>query len=201
MDNLKPPHVNSSLNVWGTALWQHTFFAEVTDRILWSKKYTRSAVFLKIHLCENKRKRSFVRIPSFFSNVFVWATRRRAIERSWHLHSIYPILAAGRYLPQFWHLSKLTMPNRKSHFTTCVAHIIHKMQSVPINCRIKAYVDAKVYDLLSFKAISPFFIVCTVWLYTLSQCIAEQNQLGSHIIIHWRSYALGFCRKLKFISS
>ena len=57
------------------------------------------------------------------------------------------------------------------------------------------------YDLLSFQAIPPFFNVCTVWLYTLSQCIAEQTQLGSHIIIHWRSYALGFCRKLKLISS
>ena len=54
------------------------------------------------------------------------------------------------------------------------------------NCRIKAYFDALVYDILSFKAISPFFNVCTVWLYTLSQCIGEQNQLGSHIIIHWR---------------
>ena len=67
--------------------------------------------------------------------------------------------------------------------------------------RIKAYFDAIVYNVLKFKAISPFFNVCTVWLYTLSQCIGEINQLGLHIIIHWRSYALGFCRKQKLISS
>ena len=49
-------------------------------------------------------------------------------------------------------------------------------------CRFKAYFDALVYNLLRFKAISPFFNVCTVWLYKLSQCIGEQNQLGLHII-------------------
>ena len=104
MDNWKLPHVNSTLNVWGIALWQHTIFTEVTNRTVWSIKHSRSAVFLKIHLCENERKRSLYRLPSIFSNVFVWATRRRAMERSWHLHSMYPILAAGRYLPQSWHL-------------------------------------------------------------------------------------------------
>ena len=51
------------------------------------------------------------------------------------------------------------------------------MQSGPEHCRIEACFDAQLYDLLNFKAISPFFNVCTVWLYTLSQCIAEQNQL------------------------
>ena len=58
------------------------------------------------------------------------------------------------------------------------------------NCRFKAHFDAIVYNFLNFKAISPFFNVCKVWLYTLSQCIGEQNQLGLHIMIHWRSYAL-----------
>ena len=101
MDNWKLPDVNSSLNVWGIALWQHTISAEVTTRTLWSIKYKRSAMVLRIRLCENKRKRSLVRIPSFFSIVFLWATRRRGIGRIWHLHSIYPILAAGRYLAQF----------------------------------------------------------------------------------------------------
>ena len=121
MDKWKLPHFSSSLNVWGIALWQHTNFAEVTDRTLRSLKYSRSAVFFRKHLCENERKRSLVRIPLIFSNVFVWATRMRAIERSWHLHSIYPILAAGRYLPQSWHLWKLTMPIRKSNFKICAA--------------------------------------------------------------------------------
>ena len=124
MDNWKLPHVNWSLNGWGIPLWQHTIFTEVTDRTPWIIKCSRSAVFLKIHLCENKRKRCLVRILSDFSNVFVWATRRRAMERSWHLHSIYPILAAGRYLPKSWHLSKPTMLNRKSNFKTCVAQNI-----------------------------------------------------------------------------
>ena len=120
MYNWNVPDVISSLNVWGIAIWQHKKFTVVTDRSLWSIKCSRSAVFLKLHLCENKRKRSLVRIPPIFSNVFVWATRRRAMDRSWHLHSTYPILAAGRYLPQYWHLSKLTMLNRNSNFKTCV---------------------------------------------------------------------------------
>ena len=56
------------------------------------------------------------------------------------------------------------------------------------------------YNLLSFQASSPFFNVCTVWLYTLLQCIAEQNQLGLHNIMNCWSYALGFCRKFKLVS-
>ena len=118
MDNWKLPRDNSSLNVWGIPFWHLTFFTEVTDRTLWSIKGNRLAVFLKIHLCENERKRSSVRILSIFSNVFVWATRRRVMERNWYLHSIYPVLNAGRYLPKSWNLSKLKMPNRKSKFKT-----------------------------------------------------------------------------------
>ena len=121
MYNWNLPHVNSSLNFWGIAIRKHTVFTVLTDKTLWSIKCSRSAVFLKTHLCENKRKRSLVTIPFTFSNVFVSATKRRSMERSWHLHSIYPLLAAGCNLPQFWHLSKLTMLNRKSIFKTCVA--------------------------------------------------------------------------------
>ena len=118
MNNWKLPYVNSSRHMWGIPFWQHTFFTEVTDRTLWNIKCNRSAVFLKIHLCENKRKPSSVRILSIFSNVFVWATRKRVMERNWYLHSIYPILNAGRYLPKSWNLSKLKMLNRKSIFKT-----------------------------------------------------------------------------------
>ena len=118
MDTWKLPHVNSPLNVWGIPLWQHTFCTEVTYRTVWSIKCSSSEVSFKIHLCENKRKRSLVEIISVFYNVFVWATRSRAMERSWHLHSIYPILNAGRYLPKSWNLSKLKMLNRKSNFKT-----------------------------------------------------------------------------------
>ena len=124
MDNWKLPHNNSSLDVRGIPLWQHTILTEGTDRTLWSIKCSRSAVFLKIDLCENKRKRSLVRILSIFSNAFVWATRRRAMEGSWHLHSIYPILAAERCLPKSWNLSKRTMLNRKSNSQTCDAQDI-----------------------------------------------------------------------------
>ena len=114
---------NVSLNMSGIALSQHTFSTKVMDRTLWSIKSSRSGVFLKLNFCENIRKRTLVRIPSIFSNVFMWATRR-AMERSWLLHSIYTILAAGRFLPQSWHLSKLTMLNRKSNFETYVAQNI-----------------------------------------------------------------------------
>ena len=127
MENWKLPHNSSSPDVRGIPSWQHTILTEGTDRTLWSIKYSRSAVFLKIHLCENKRKRSLVRILSILSNVFVWATRRRAMERNWHLHSIYPILAAERYLPKSWNLSERTILNRKSNFQTCDAQNIPKV--------------------------------------------------------------------------
>ena len=112
-----------SQSVRNSIMTTHNFHRSL-DRTLWSKNYSRSAVFLRIHLCENKSERSLVRSPSIFSNAFVWARRRRVIEKSWHLHSIYPILAAGRYLQQSWHLSKLTMPNRKSNLMTCAAQNI-----------------------------------------------------------------------------
>ena len=121
MYNWNLPHVNSSLSVWGIAIRQHTIFTVVTHRTLWNIKCSKSAVFLKIHLCENKRKRLLVRNPSIFWNVFVWATKRRVMERSWHLHSTYPIMISGRCLPQSWHSSKLTIFKPKTNFKTCVA--------------------------------------------------------------------------------
>ena len=113
----KLPHINSLLNVWEIALWKQTFFTEDIGRTLRSITSSRPALFLKIHLCKNKRERSSVRNPPFFFIVFVWATRRRTVERSWHLHSIYPILTAARYLPESWNLSKQTMTNRKKQFS------------------------------------------------------------------------------------
>ena len=205
MDTWKLPHVNSPLNVWGIPLKQHTFCTEVTNRTLWSIKCSRSAMFFKIHLCENKKKRSLVEILSVFSNVFVWATRRwkepdtyTASTRFWMRDVTYQNLETY----QNW---KCLIENRISRHLTFKTYLrwSHKLTNPKLifkNCKFKAYFDALVYDLLSFKAISPFSNVRTVWLYTLSQCIGEQNQLGSHIMIHWRSYALGFCRKLKLIS-
>ena len=141
---------NSPLNVWGIALWQHTVFTEPLERTLWSIKSSRSAVFHRKHICEGKKICTLLRILSVFSHVPVWATRRRrAMERIWHLHSIYPILDAGRYLPQSWHLSKVTMLNRKSNLKTCVAQNIPKVsykipnfKLIVKNCRIKACHDA-----------------------------------------------------------
>ena len=125
MDNWKLPHVNSSLNVWGIPFWQHSFSQKLRIELCGALKCSRSAVFLKIHLCENKRKRSSVRIFFIFSNVFVWATkRRRVMERNWYLHCVYPILNAGRYLPRPWNLSKLKMLNRKLNFETIDAQNI-----------------------------------------------------------------------------
>ena len=125
MYNWKLPQINSPLNFWGRAFWQHTIFIEPIKTTLWSINCSRSAVFLKIHIRENKLKCTLFRIFSIFSNVFVWATmRRRAMERSWHLHNFYPTLPARRYLPQSLHLLKLTMLNAKSIFKTCVAQNI-----------------------------------------------------------------------------
>ena len=124
MYNWNLPHVNLPLILWGIALWQHTSFTEVMEKNLWRIKSRRSAVFLKMKLCENKRKRTLDRIPFIFSNVFVWATTIRAMERSLHIHSSYPILVGASYLPQSWHLSKLTMLNQKSIFKTCLTQNI-----------------------------------------------------------------------------
>ena len=117
-------HTSIRLSMCEEHHYDNTLFSQKLRTELWSIECSRSAVFLKKRLCENKTKRSLVRILSIFSNVFVWATRRRAMERSWNLHSIYQILAAGRYLPKSWHLSKLTMLNRKSNVKTCVAQNI-----------------------------------------------------------------------------
>ena len=184
MDNWKLPHVNSSLNVWGIPFWQHTFFTEVTDRFLWRIKCSKSAVFLEMQLCENKRKRSSVRIPSIFSK-FMRDVTYQNLETY-----------------QNW---KCFLENRISRHLMLKTYLrwSHKLPNPKLifkNCRIKANFDAIVNKLLNFKTVSPFSNVCTVWLYTLLQCIGGQNQLGSHIIIHWRSYALGFCRQLKLIS-
>ena len=68
------------------------------------------------------------------------------MERSWHIQSIYPKLAAGSYLPQSWHLSKLTMLFKNRFFR----HVwlktdlswSHKFPNPQLNfkkCRYKAY--------------------------------------------------------------
>ena len=203
MDTWKLPHVDLPLNVWGIPLWQQTFCTKVTDKTLWSIKCSRSAVFFKIHLCENKRKRSLVETLSVFSNVFCVSNKKESDGKK---------LTPTQHLPDFelWDVTyqnletyqnwKCLIENRVSRHLTHKTYLrwSHKLTNPKLifkNCRFRAYFDALVYNLLSFKDFSPFSNVCTVWLYTLSQCIGEQNQLGLHIIIHWRSYALGFLPK------
>ena len=117
-----------------------------------------------------------------------------ASTRYWMLDVTYQNLETY----QNW---KCLIENRISRHLMRKTYLIwsHKLPNPKLilkNCRIKAFFDAIVYNYLNFKAISLFFNVCT-----LSQCVGEQNQLGFHIIIHWRSYALGFCRKRKLISN
>ena len=50
------------------------------DKTLWSKKSGRSAVFLKINLCENKRKRTLARILFFFFNFLCEQQEERSKE-------------------------------------------------------------------------------------------------------------------------
>ena len=208
MDNWKLPHNNSSLNVRGIPSWQRTILTKVKDRTLWSIKCSGSAVFVKIHLCENKRKHSIARILSIFSNVLCgqqeeerWkeAVTYTASTRCW-------LRIVNYQNPETYPNGQCLIQNRISRHVMLKIylrwpHKLPKPKRIFKNCRTKAYFDALEYNFLSFKAISPFFNVCTVWLYTISQCISEQNQLGFHIIRHWRSIALGFCRKLKLSSS
>ena len=80
------------------------------------------------------------------------------------------------------------------------SHNLPNAQLVFTNSKIKALwcITVRPSPLSDFSTV---FNVCMVWLYTLSQSFALKNQLGLHIIKHWRSCALGFCRKLKLISS
>ena len=147
MGNWKLPHVNSSLNVWGIVLWRHRIFTEVRDRTLRSIKCSRSAVFSKkTHFWRKKRKRSLLRILSMFFNVFCVSYKKKSVGKQ---------LTPTQHLPD---IGCGTLPNK----------ILTLIKLIFKNCRIKACFNALVYDLLSFKTNSPFFNVCTVWLYTLS---------------------------------
>ena len=95
--NWNVAHVNLPPNLWSTAWWQQTIFRKAMDKTLWRKNSSRSAVFPKIYLCENHTKSILVSFLSIFSNVFVRATRRKAMAENWHLHRIFAKLAAGRY--------------------------------------------------------------------------------------------------------
>ena len=161
-------------------------------------------MLLNIHLCEDKRKRPLVRIPSMFlykqqeerwkeADTYTASARYWLRDVSYHNLDTY----------QNWQCLIENQVSRHKWLKTYLrwSHKLPNPKVTSKKSKNKAYFDALVFDFLNFKAISPFFTVCTVWFCTLSQWIGEQNQLGSHIIIHWRSYALGFCRKLKLTPS
>ena len=63
-------HTSIRLSMCGDYHYDNTMFSHKLRTDLWSIKSSRSAVFLKIHLCEKKTKRSLVGIFSFLCNVF-----------------------------------------------------------------------------------------------------------------------------------
>ena len=146
--------------------------------------YPFSAKFL----CEQQEEERRKEVDTYTASTRCWMrdVTYQNLETYQNWNCLIENQLSGHLMPKTYLRWSHKLPNPKHSFK---------------NCRIKAYFDALVYDLLSFKAISPFFNVCTVWLYTISQCVGEQNQLASQIIVHWRSFALGFCRNFKLISS
>ena len=69
------------------------------DRTLWSIQSSRSAVFLKTHVSENRRKRTITKLPSVFSKVFA---EQQGEEERWKEDDSYTasnaILARGHKL-------------------------------------------------------------------------------------------------------
>ena len=104
MNKWKLPHVISSLNLRGKPLWQHTIFRKAMDKTLWRKKSSKSAVYRKVHVCENQTKCILVRLLAFSSNVCLRATRWKAMAKSCHVHRISEKLAAGRYNVTYYNL-------------------------------------------------------------------------------------------------
>ena len=52
------------------------FFTEALNRPLWRLKTSRPTVFVKIHDCENKEKRTLVQIPTIFFKDLVRAAKK-----------------------------------------------------------------------------------------------------------------------------
>ena len=144
--------------------------------------------FSPMFLCEQQEEKWWKKTVTYTASTWYWL-----LDVTHHILNTY----------QKWQCLMENQISRHLMFKTYLrwSHKLWNPKLIFNKCRIKAYFDAIVYNLLNFKAISPFSNVCTVWLYALSQCIGEQNQLGLHIIKHWQSYALSFCRKQKLISS
>ena len=64
-------HSSIRLSMWEEYHYDNKLFSQKLRTEFWSIKFSRSGVFLKIYLCENKTTRSLVGILSFFFNVFV----------------------------------------------------------------------------------------------------------------------------------
>ena len=173
---------------------------------------------------QNSVEHKMQQISSVCQNTALWKQKESALQLEFYPFS--PMILCGQHEEERWKEAgtytastrywlrnviyqnletyqngQCLIENRISRHVMLKTYISwsHKLPNPKLvfkNCRIKPYFDALVYNFLSFKAIFSVFYVCTIWLYTLSQCIGEQNQLGLHIIRHWRSNALGFCRRL-----
>ena len=64
-----------------------------------------------------------------------------------------------------------------------------------------AYFNAKVYNFFSSKALLPFLLSANTGSTRNHGTLSKKNPLGLQLLIHWRSYAFGFCEKSHFISS
>ena len=149
MYHWKLPHVNSSLNVWGIALWQHTISTQVTDRTLWSIKCSRSAVFLKKHLSEIKKNVLQLEFHPFSPRCFCEQQK----EEQWKEADTYT--ASTRYwlrdvdchnldTYQNWRSSVENRISRHVWYKTYLRwfHELPNPTLIFKNCRIKAYFDA-----------------------------------------------------------
>ena len=166
-------------------------------------------MFLKIYLFENRRKCFLVRIPSSFFNVFVLATKRRAAKetdtytastRYWLRDVTYHNLDTYQY----W---RCLIESRFSRHVWLVTYLrwCHKIPN-------PKFISKKMQNYSTFRWISvrpselqgnfTVFNVCTVWLYTHYNPLSNKiSSTAHHITLTGRSFALGFCKKLKLYSS
>ena len=134
MNKWNLPHVFSPLNLRGKALWQHTIFRKARDKTLWRKKLSKSAVYPKLHVCENHTNSILVRLLSVSSNVCLRATRWKAMAKSWHVQRIFAKMAAGRYNVTFYNLDtnknwRCMIENRTSKHVWLKTYLMYPLNS------------------------------------------------------------------------
>ena len=123
------PHVISPLNMRRIALWQHTIFTEAMDRTQWSRKSSRSAVFLKKHICENKWKSAIQFWQIYFVSNEEKKSDGKKLTPTQHLSKIWPRNVTYHSLDTYQNY--LSMENRVSRHVWLKAYL-----RCPINYRI-----------------------------------------------------------------